>query len=606
VPFVFAVYLVTLSPTVGLIDSGELAAGCYLLNILHPTGYPLYTMLGRLATLVPVGMVVNRVAVLSAVLAAGGVGLFLLLALRLGVSRAVAGAGALLVGFSFPVWAVAVDVEVYSLTLVLVVLLWLAVESAERGRVLLVLAYLAGLTLTNHMSAASTVLGVALTVILSEVQGMREKGNGGVTKSRLPSRLWLFPLCAFLLGLSPYLFLVLRARAGPLLAWGNPGNLERFSWHVTGKQYQVWMFSESSGEMMRNAGRGAVLLARSFVYVLVPAVFYGAVVLFRQRRALAVGLAVSAVAAFAYAVNYSIPDIESYYLPCLVALAVFAMVGLEDLARRAGAWRHAAWLPGVLALVLNFRVAGRQGDYVAYDQAMNTLRSAGRNATIITDWWDVYSPVFYLQHVEHVRPDVCIIDKELVRRSWYLGYLARAYPWLAERSRPEFEAYQPYLDQFEHGRLQDPAEIQRRFMVLLRSFLTRSPERPSYTTFDASAGVDAQQLLAGATLAPVGLLFQIQPQAPDSGLAAGLVLPQFDYTRLKVRLPGREPDLRTRLVLERYRYFLIRRVQALAAFGRGDEVGPLLDWYGSLPLSRIAPLAVPGRVGPPTPSLNPK
>ena len=86
VPVGFTAYLITLSPTVGLIDSGELAAGCNLLNVLHPTGYPLYTMLGRLASLVPVATVVNRVAALSAALAACGVGLFLLLGLRLGLS----------------------------------------------------------------------------------------------------------------------------------------------------------------------------------------------------------------------------------------------------------------------------------------------------------------------------------------------------------------------------------------------------------------------------------------------------------------------------------------------------------------------------------------
>jgi hypothetical protein len=570
VPAVFAVYILTLSPTVGLIDSGELAAGCYLLNILHPTGYPLYTMLGRLACLVPVAMVVNRIAVLSAVLAACGVGLFLLLSLRLGASRTVAGAGALLVGFSFPVWAVAVDVEVYSLTLVLILLLWLAAESAPRGGSLLVFSYLVGLTLTNHMSAASTVLGVVLVVV---VEYRRELAR------RSPALVLLF-----LLGLSPYLFLVLRARAGPLLAWDNPRNLTGLVRHITGKQYQVWMFSESYGVMLRNAGRGAALLARSFVYVLVPVVFYGAVVLFRQRRALAVGLMVSAVAAFAYAVNYSIPDIESYYLPCLVALAVFLVVGMEDLARRVGKLRYAVWLAGVLALALNFQVAGKQGDYVAYDQAMNTLRSAGQNATIISDWWDVYSPVFYLQHVEHVRPDVCIIDKELVRRSWYLGYLAREYPWLVERSRSELDGFRPYLYEFEQGRLKDPAEIQRRFVALLRSFITHNPERPAYTTFAADANLDAQQMLSGASLAPVGLLFQVRSDT---------VLPEFDYTRFVVRLPRHEPDARTRVALDRCRYFLMRRVQALATLRRGAEIQPLLDWYRSLPVSRLSPLPMP-------------
>lgn len=567
VPFTFVVYLLTLSPTVGLIDSGELAAGCYRLNILHPTGYPLYTMLGRLASLVPIGTVVNRVAALSALLAACGVGLMLLLGLRLRVSRAVAAAGALLLGFSFPVWAVAVDVEVYSLTLVLVLLLWLVVESCERGGSLLVLAYLAGLALTNHMSASSTVLGVALAVILA-------------CRRNLATRLPVLALL-FLLGISPYLFLVLRARAGPLLAWGNPYNLERFWWHVTGKQYQVWMFSQSFGEVMRNAARGAMLLARSFAYVLVPVVVYGVVRLFRQRRNLAIGLTVSAVVAFGYAVNYSIPDIESYYLPCLAALTVFGMVGLDGLARRVGKWRHAVWFFVVAGLLVNFRAAGRRGDYVAYDHAMNTLASARPDATIITDWWDVYSPVFYLQHVEQVRPDVCMIDKELVRRSWYFDYLARVYPWLVERSRPEIESYRKYLDEFEHGRLRDPAEIQRRYISLLESFITRSPERPAYTTYDVDAGLDARQMLPGERRVPVGLLFQLRSDT---------VLPEFDYTRLLVRLPRQGLDMRTRAAVERYRYFLVSRARALVSSGRQSEVEPLVRWYQSLEVSGLAPL----------------
>lgn len=569
VPVVFVVYLLTLSPTVGLIDSGELAAGCYLLNILHPTGYPLYTMLGRLASLVPVGMVVNRVAVLSAVLAAAGVGLFLLLGLRMGLSRTAAGTGALLLGFSSPVWAVAVDVEVYSLTLALVLLLWLAVESCERGRSLLVLGYLAGLALTNHMSAASAVLGAALTVVVTY---RRELAR------RLPVMVLLF-----LLGVSPYLFLALRARAGPLLAWGSPYNLERFWWHVTGRQYQVWMFTQSFAEVMSNAGRGAALLARSFVYVLVPVVFYGAARLFRQRRNLAIGLAVSAVAAFAYAVNYSIPDIESYYLPCLVALAAFGAVGLDGLVRRMGRWRRAVWVAGLAALLLNFNAAGKRGDYVAYDHAMNTLASAEQNATIITDWWDVYSPVFYLQYVEQVRPDVCMIDKELLRRSWYFEYLAHAYPWLVERSGAEIAQYREYLDQFEHNRLRDASEIQRRYVAMLASFVTRNPERPAYATFDADAGTDAKQLLPGVARVPVGLLFQLQSDT---------MIPEFDYSRLMVRVPPRPPDMRTRASLERYRFFLLRRAQVLAVRGRGAEVEKLVSWYRSSPLSPLAPLPV--------------
>ncbi|MEO0082687.1 MAG: DUF2723 domain-containing protein, partial [candidate division WOR-3 bacterium] len=239
-----AVYLFTLTPTVGLIDSGELAAGCHLLNILHPTGYPLYTVMGRLASLVPVASVVQRVAGLSALLGAAAVGLLLLLLFRLKVGRVAAGVTALVLAFSFPLWSVTVDVEVYALTVVLALLIWLAVQAAtdsaspafltrtvERkaatsgDRNLLVVAYLCGLALTNHMSAMSVVLGAGFVLMFERSKSLLR---------RLP---WMALL--FLLGLSPYLFLVLRARTNPLLAWGNPVNLERLIWHVTGKQYQV-------------------------------------------------------------------------------------------------------------------------------------------------------------------------------------------------------------------------------------------------------------------------------------------------------------------------------------------------------------------------------
>ena len=42
------VYIVTLALTVTMIDSGELALACAGPGIAHPTGYPLYTILGRL------------------------------------------------------------------------------------------------------------------------------------------------------------------------------------------------------------------------------------------------------------------------------------------------------------------------------------------------------------------------------------------------------------------------------------------------------------------------------------------------------------------------------------------------------------------------------
>lgn len=548
-----ALYLVTRQPVVGLIDAGELASGCYLLNILHPTGYPLYTVMGRLASLVPFGLVYDRVSILSAVLAAGGAGLAMLFLRRLGCSRTAAGVGASLLAVALPVWEAGVGVEVHALTLVLVAGLWCAVAAGPRY--LPLGAFLAGLALTNHMSALAAVCGAALAFVLAY--------------RRAPARGWFVLVGLFLLGLSPYLFLVLRARAGPMLAWGNPVSLERFWWHVTGRQYQVWMFSQTAAEVLSNAGRGALLLARSLGWVLVPLAAAGFARLWRAGRGLAVGLGASAVLAFAYAVNYSIPDIEAYYLPCLLALLGPAAVGLDALASRLGRWRQLAWLLPVAMLAVNFAPAGRHDHYVALDATANAFESADSGAMILTEFWDVYAPGLYLQHVEGIRPDIWFVDKELLRRSWYFGYLRRAYPSLLERSEEELARYLRHLDEFEHGRLRDPAAIQAAFVGLISSFVENNPDRPAYATFTREQDQDARSILPGWNWLARGTLYELRP---DSFVAG------FEYDRLRVRLP-RYPDDRTRASVARYAVVARERVRLLVALGREADAAAVADWF---------------------------
>ena len=49
-----AVYIKTLAPSVWFIDSGELSAVASTLGIAHPTGYPLFTLIGHLFSMLPV------------------------------------------------------------------------------------------------------------------------------------------------------------------------------------------------------------------------------------------------------------------------------------------------------------------------------------------------------------------------------------------------------------------------------------------------------------------------------------------------------------------------------------------------------------------------
>ena len=63
-------YMYTLAPTVLPSNSGEFQFVADILGIAHPPGYPLYTMLGKLFTLIPLGDVAYRVNLMSAFFAA--------------------------------------------------------------------------------------------------------------------------------------------------------------------------------------------------------------------------------------------------------------------------------------------------------------------------------------------------------------------------------------------------------------------------------------------------------------------------------------------------------------------------------------------------------
>src|SRR5438876_12293011 len=54
-------YSWTLAPTVTLTDSGELIVVAHGLGVAHPPGFPLWTILAHLASLVPIGNVAVRI-----------------------------------------------------------------------------------------------------------------------------------------------------------------------------------------------------------------------------------------------------------------------------------------------------------------------------------------------------------------------------------------------------------------------------------------------------------------------------------------------------------------------------------------------------------------
>ena len=206
------VYVRTLLPGVSFGDWAESELLLSRLGILHPTGYPLYSLIGKLFSLIPYESLAWRANLLSATAAAATVGVAVLIAVRLGVRPVVAMAAALSLAFTGTVWEEATFSEMNTLHMLLVALLLhraLVWRDERRTRDLVLGALLAGLCISNHALSSSVVPIVILFVL---VDARREIVSHPLVL--------LKAFGAFVVGLLPYLFLPLRALAGPAEVYG--------------------------------------------------------------------------------------------------------------------------------------------------------------------------------------------------------------------------------------------------------------------------------------------------------------------------------------------------------------------------------------------------
>ncbi|MEO0125779.1 MAG: DUF2723 domain-containing protein [candidate division WOR-3 bacterium] len=526
-------------------DSGEFITAAQYLNILHPTGYPLYTLFLRLSAFFPIIDLAKKVNFLSALFSSFSVFFFFLFLLSLQKELTIALSLSFLYAFSDLIWSISNEAEVYSLTALFATLILFLLTNWEKKNIPLLIAFLFGLAFTNHMMIISLFFSFLLFFFQK-----REKISP------------LYPLL-FLLGLSLYLFLPIRSSLSPLFNWGNPKDLTRFFWHITGKQYRVWMFSASFSEIFQNFKQGISLLLRNTLFFFLPLSLFGIFFAFRQEKRFTPLFFLLALLSFFYAINYSIPDIQPYYLLTFISLLYFLSFTLKGLAKKIKLLSRAYLLLLPLPIILNFSNANKRDYYLALDFARNAFISAPDSSIILTNWWDFYAPSLYLQHIKGERKDLIIIDKELLRRSWYYDYLKKVYPELLKKSERELAEFLPYLHQFEYGNLKDNLGIQEAFIRLIRSFLEKSPKRRHFFLFLPSFDHDLPFILKGKKVIPYGILFEIRDDT---------VYYPFAYRQLTYRLPKKRLEERERVILDYYHLLAQERQKYLKTLKKEEGI----------------------------------
>ena len=667
----FGVYIATLAPTVWFIDSGELATVCVTLSIAHPTGYPLFTIVGHLFSLLPFSnSEIYKMNVMSAFFCTLGIFVFYYLLSFMFANPATINAvqknqpaakkgdrtniiskfkmppfiivtgiicfACLELAFSNTYWDTANSVEVYPIQVFFISLLMLVflkaitgTKAADAGgtsfvsenKYYLLFAFLLGLSFSNHMT---TILLAPACMTLFFYTNLPDR------KKTL--RLLGYMTPCFLASLSLYLYLPIRANMNPILIWGNPYNWERFIWHVTAKQFTVWIFSAPGSAQIFILLVGILVILSviglvkqktlapyyHFVFFIVVALIGYFVISasneivvkqfhkftdslwtqFGPGFVLLSVLGIYRLSSFNlkifyftlltffgclfYSINYDINDIYSYFLLSYMTLAVWLGFGAYFIYEKISVYVKNSTQQIAFAVILclvtitpmktNWENNDESKNYYVEEFTMNVFRNIEPNGIIISSQWDFWvAASWYYKYVKHMRPDIVVIDKELLRRSWYFTFMERNYPEIYNNSRAEIEKFLPELYKFEHGIPYDTKTIMQYYSDMMTSFVEKNPGRKIYDTWEIEQNKN-EPFATNYLRVPDGMLFRlikreqfVNNEAPDYNIY------DFKFTPTTIK------DYYHQTLMTSYASMLTNSASYLISVNRKDDARKYLD-----------------------------
>jgi tetratricopeptide (TPR) repeat protein len=431
-------FVLLAAPAPGWHDGGEMAAAGFHLGVAHPPGAAPLPTLARLASLLPLGPVALRTALVGAATGAAALALFAVLAtrlaLRLGAEPAAAScagaAAAALLGTSTPMLAAVTEVEAYGPALLALAAALLAVE--RRGPAAAPVAGLAlGLGGAVHPLARLVCLPPALLAV-----------------RRSPTR-WRAALAltlAALAGTAATVAVLVSSLGDPPTDWGDPETLARLWDHLTAGRIRrsyaerilstAWLPLDAAAVgrlVLTEIGAGGLVLASlgtgaglrrapgatiALVAVALADLAYAAAINPMGLAESQVGLSFVAATAVLVGLGAAVPGaLVAGRRSAAAATALLAAAALAPRADLIERWSAPAWTPSAMVA---------------------DALSVPPRAAVLCGSDALCGGALYAQYVEGDRPDVLVLPRQHL---WDAGLrrarLARHAPDLAPDMAPE-------------------------------------------------------------------------------------------------------------------------------------------------------------------------
>jgi len=315
----FIIYILTLQKKLVGGDTTWYALQLPAMEVMVPTGYPAFSIIGKLFSMIPVGELAYRLNFISAIF--GGLTiLFLFLAINKFTKNSVISfAGSLTFAFLLDYWTVANRLEFDTMNsfFIAIIIYSMVLYTENPGRKnLYFFAAALGLSLTNHPIAFFIMPAFILYVVLVK-PGMFKSAKSVLTG-----------ILFFLMPLTLYVWLPIRSLQG----YGPVTSLKNFIYYITGKDetgrvhggsfdhWSIKSFSDAGSQFIKiiYANLGPVLLIIALL---------GLIYLFRKNWKLAISSIFLIILNFTITALYLGWTPNNYTINVMMILSIYLSLG---------------------------------------------------------------------------------------------------------------------------------------------------------------------------------------------------------------------------------------------------------------------------------------
>lgn len=417
VPFFFLLfffyYLWKVFPDIYWVDSGEFVFHSMFLGIPHPTGYPTYTQLLKLVSLFPLGSPYYLINFASALFALFSLIILYKIIFLLTQKEFPSLFSVLVLGLSPSFLSKADTAEVYTLQIFILlsmVYLLLSWMSDQDKRKIIMISFLLGLGLTNHMTTILCIPAILIILFLINWDVRDTLRTIGLSAP------------FFLLGCVPYLYIYLRNDLPGPFNFAKQFNVDYktihgWYWLLSGELFRYEMQPTSFSAYLKGIGFGGYLLFKDFYYL--PALIgllglTGQIRFDRKRFLVLSSLFVSLTGFFVY---YQIPDISDYYTMSFAFFSIWIGVGVHrilEYSQFSSFFRKKIISPALCAFCLIPLYADLTADdpktgEFSLEYSHKIFALLPKNSILFTTYTGGNSLIL-MQRLSSIRPDITIFD----------------------------------------------------------------------------------------------------------------------------------------------------------------------------------------------------